>query len=222
MLQSTVHVIERAETPRGELQLQRRGEHYEIISNGTFLMATHNGSSERLLVSAVLEDVPHAKRVVIGGLGVGFSLAEALRVPSAQEVKVIEIEQKIIEWNREHLSSFSMNAFQDRRTNIVHADLLEWIWQDDGRYDAICLDIDNGPEWTVTASNDKLYQSNSLIRLAHMLTSDGALAFWSAAYSAAFQALLENVFCDVRVQTVPQEKGEDDCVYIASRPKENM
>ncbi|HLQ71930.1 MAG TPA: spermine/spermidine synthase, partial [Bacillota bacterium] len=115
-MQPSVNVIERVQTPRGDIQLQRRGDHYEIISNGTFLMATYNGISEELLVSAALEKVPHPKRVVIGGLGVGFSLAKALQFTSVQEVKVIEIEKKIIDWNRTYLSRFSGHALENPRT----------------------------------------------------------------------------------------------------------
>jgi len=218
-LRPTPKVIERIQTPRGELQLQRRGNHYEIISNGTFLMATYNGSSERLLVSAVLNSVPHAKRVIIGGLGVGFSLAEALRYASIQEVKAVEIEEKVIDWNRTYLASFSRNALDDPRTHIVQGDLLKWIWREEGKYDAICLDIDNGPDWTVTDSNNDLYQEKSLDRLAQMLHPKGVVAFWSASHSEDFQQLLGHIFSDVRTKTIPREKGEDDYIYIAANPK---
>lgn len=217
-MDTSVNVIERAQTPRGELQLQRRGNHYEIISNGVFLMATYNGESERLLVNAAVEETPATKRMVIGGLGVGFSLEAALQSSSIQEVKVIEIEPKIVEWNERYLNLLSNNSLQDPRTNIIQADLLEWIWQDEGGYDAICLDIDNGPDWTVTDSNNALYQTGSLVRLAKMLHPQGVVTFWSASHSLAFQRLLKGVFSKVSIKKVPQEKGEDDCIYVAVEP----
>lgn len=80
-------IIERASTPRGEIQLQRRGEFYEIISNGTFLMATYNGESERLLVRRALEQAKAPGKVLIGGLGVGFSLQEALSDPRVRRLR---------------------------------------------------------------------------------------------------------------------------------------
>lgn len=219
-MQPSLQIIERTQTPRGELQLQRRGNDYEIISNGTFLMATYNGKSERLLVSAALEAIPQPKRVVIGGLGVGFSLAEALRHQTIQEVTVIEIEQEIIDWNQAYLSSFSENALEDPRTHIVHDDFLEWLRQEEGPYDAICLDIDNGPDWTVTDSNNALYQKDNLLRLAHLVGSCGVATFWSASHSPDFQRLLEQIFVKVERKTVYRERGEDDCVYIASMQRE--
>lgn len=219
-MQPVVQVIERTQTARGELQLQRRGIDYEIISNGTFLMATYNGKSERLLVNAALEEIPSAKRVVIGGLGVGFSLAEALGYETIEEVTVVEIERKVIEWNQTHLASFSAYGLDDPRTRIIHADLLEWMSKEKGMYDAICLDIDNGPDWTVTDANSRLYRHHSLTRLLHLLSPNGVVAFWSASHSGAFERVLRDIFVHVKRKTVPREKGEDDCVYIASAGKE--
>lgn len=218
-MQPAIEVIERTQTPRGELQLQRRGNHFEIISNGTFLMATYNGESERLLVSAALDAVPQAKHVVIGGLGVGFSLAEALRYQSVQEVSVVEIEEKVIDWNRTHLAPFSSYGLDDSRTRMIQANLLEWISQEKGTYDAICLDIDNGPDWTVTDANSNLYQKDNLIRLAHLLSPYGVVAFWSASHSEEFERMLTDIFVQVKRKTIPREKGEDDCVYVASVAK---
>lgn len=221
-MQPTVQVIERTETPRGELQLQRRGDHYEIVSNGVFLMATYNGKSEKLLVRAALDHLVCPESVVIGGLGVGFSLAEALTYPSVRDVKVVEIEAAIIEWDLGHLAAFSANSLDDSRTQVVQADLLEWMWNDTDTYDAICLDIDNGPDWTVTGSNASLYQTKSLARLAHLLRPGGVVAFWSASHSSAFQNRLEQIFEDVHVERLSREKGADDCIYIAFAGKNHV
>src|SRR5690348_1194766 len=146
-----VVVVERCLTPNGEIQLQRRGINYEIISNGTFLMATYNGESEKLLVKSALEASKDPRKVLIGGLGVGFSLAEALCDPRIEHATVIEIEMKIIEWNRSYLAKFTDQAIDHPKTIMVHADLVLWIFERDierdieNRFDVICLDIDNGP-----------------------------------------------------------------------------
>ncbi|MBY7143548.1 spermine/spermidine synthase [Virgibacillus sp. NKC19-3] len=204
--------------PRGEIQLQQRGNHYEIISNGTFLMATYNGESERLLVSAALKNTVAPRKVLVGGLGVGFSLAEALCHEQVTEVTVIEIEKAIITWNRTYLAAFSNHALEDSRTTIIQADFLEWINAASDKFDVICLDIDNGPDWTVTDSNTKLYQTNTLHLLAGLLSSGGVLAFWSAASSQAFVEKLKKYFEEVQEIPVPQEKGEDDYIYLAKVP----
>ncbi|MBO8173083.1 MAG: spermine/spermidine synthase [Bacillaceae bacterium] len=210
------HIIERAETPRGDLQLQRRGEHYEIISNGTFLMATYNGESERLLVSAALEKAASPTRVLIGGLGAGYSLAEALKDDRVQQATVIEIEQKIIEWNRTHLAPFSGHALDNPRTRILHADILAWITQTEEKFDAICLDIDNGPDWTVTEDNVALYSEKGLQTLTRLLSPEGVLSFWSATSSPDFVTRLGKYFARVETREIPQERGEPDYIFLAA------
>jgi spermidine synthase len=132
-------IIERCKTPRGEVQLQRRGTEYEIISNGTFLMATYYGGSEKLLVKAALDACEsYMCSVLIGGLGVGYSLAEAVGNTRTQQVTVIEIEEKIIDWNRSYLVGFSGNAMDNKKTKIIHADLIQWMSQTQETFDVIC------------------------------------------------------------------------------------
>ncbi|UUI05568.1 spermine/spermidine synthase [Oceanobacillus jeddahense] len=211
-------IIQRVRTPRGDIQLQQRDSHYEIISNGTFLMATYNGDSERLLVSAALKNTTAPKSVLIGGLGVGFSLAEALHHEQITQVTVIEIEEAIITWNRTHLAAFSNHALKDSRTKIIQADFLEWMETAAEKFDVICLDIDNGPDWTVTDSNTELYQMNTLHLLTGLLAFGGVLAFWSAASSQAFVEKLKKSFKEVQEIPVPQEKGEADYIYLAKAP----
>lgn len=210
-----LNVIERVRTPRGGIQLQQRGNHYEVISNGTFLMSTYNGESERLLVSAALENTVDPKNILIGGLGVGFSLAEALRHEQVTSVTVIEFEETMIKWNQTHLAAFSNHALTDSRTQIIQADFLDWIYTRADRFDVICLDIDNGPDWTVTDANTDLYQVNTLHVLAGLLSSNGVLAFWSAASSQSFVEKLKKSFKEVKEIPVPQEKGEADYIYLA-------
>ncbi|HYG57121.1 MAG TPA: spermine/spermidine synthase [Symbiobacteriaceae bacterium] len=208
-------VIERHSTPRGDLQLQRRGENYEIISNGVFLMATYNGESERLLVTAALEAAATPRRVLVGGLGVGFSLAAALADPRVEHVTVVEIEEPLIDWNRRFLAPFSGNALSDPRTRVVHGDLLEWITATEERFDAICLDIDNGPTWTVTDENQGLYDDRRILAVRGLLAPGGAVAYWSAQQEPAFAERLARHFAEVRELPVEQARGVPDYVYIA-------
>lgn len=209
-------VLDRYESPRGTLQLQRRGEHYEIISNGIFLMATYNGESERLLVTAALDAAATPRRVLIGGLGVGFSLAAALAYPGVQQVTVVEIEERLIEWNRGPLAPFSGNAIADPRTRVVNADLVAWLQTAEGPFDAICLDFDNGPDWTVTDANQSLYNDRNLTAVARLLAPGGQVAWWSALQAPQFATRLAHHFGHVEELTVEQVRGEPDYVYLAS------
>ncbi|MET3684120.1 spermidine synthase [Alkalibacillus flavidus] len=210
-------IIERTTTNHGELQLQQRGFEYEVISNGTFLMATYNGESERELVRSPLNLLTGDKRVLIGGLGVGFSLHEAISDESVSQVDIIEIEETIIHWNKDYLAPLTNHAIFDDRTRIIHADLTQWIYHTDNTYDAICLDIDNGPDWTVYDDNQSLYQPKALSTLHERLNQYGVIAFWSAHESDHFYTQLTHYFNHVQTVFIPQPKGADDVIYLAQK-----
>jgi spermidine synthase len=207
-------VVDRVTSGRGEIVLRRCGRHHEIISNGVFLMDTRGGSSERLLVSAALAAVPPSRPVdlLIGGLGVGFSLDEAVGSARPASITVVEIEPAVIGWHRDHLDA---GALDDPRVRIVRADLLAFLASAGDSFDAICLDIDNGPEWTVTDHNRDLYGADGLALVRRRLRPGGVLAVWSAAESAGFAALLRAAFADVAVLPVPVPRGVPDVVYVA-------
>jgi spermidine synthase len=212
-------VVERAAGTGGELVLRRAGADYEIISNGVFLMDTRNGESERLLVRAAVQDLDAPVRLLIGGLGVGFSLAEALTLPAVTHVTVIEREPAVIAWHAAHLRPWSGGALGDPRVTVRRADLLDAVADPaTGPFDALCLDIDNGPDWTVTPGNARLYAPAGLDLLARLLTPRGVLAVWSANAAPAFEALLRGRFARVEARPVPVPRGEPDVVYLASRP----
>jgi len=222
-------VVERVLSANGELVLRRAGDHHEIIHNGVFLMDTRGGASERLLVRAALAACGRRPaRLLIGGLGVGFSLDEALRSPDVAEVTVVELEQAIIDWHATHLRAHAEGALLDPRTRVIAADLVDWLRGEDagrsdpcrsdaGRFDAVCLDIDNGPDWTVTEGNAALYGDEGLALVERRLVPGGALAIWSAMAAPAFEARLRRRFTGVRVELVEVPRGEPDHVYVATR-----
>jgi spermidine synthase len=211
-------VVDRVVTERGEIVLRRRGDDYEIISNGVFLMDTRAGESERLLVRAALERAGRPASVLIGGLGVGFSLAEALRSPHTRTVTVVEREPAVVGWHATHLRPFSAGALDDPRVRLVRADLLAWLRATAEAYDVVCLDIDNGPHWTVTEDNAALYGPAGLDLLAGLLRPRGVLAVWSAGAAPGFAKVLRERFTDVSELAVPVPRGEPDVVYLASSP----
>jgi spermidine synthase len=209
-------VVHRAEGGTGgELVLRQVGDDYEVISNGVFLMDTRNGESERLLVRATLDHLPGdaPTRMLIGGLGVGFSLAEALRSPGVT-VTVVELEPAVIGWHATHLAPFSEGALEDPRVTVERADLVAFLRGTRERYDAICLDIDNGPDWIVTPGNADLYGLGGLDLLAGRLAPGGVLAVWSAGAAPAFEDRLRARFTGVEVREVAVPRGEPDVVYL--------
>ncbi|MFD5076428.1 spermidine synthase [Streptomyces sp. NPDC058371] len=214
-------VIDRREGPYGEVVLRRHGALLQIIANGCFLMDTSDGRSERLLIDAARDALDGRARpsVLIGGLGVGFSLAHAAADDRWGRITVVEREPAIIDWHREGpLSALSAPALADPRTEIVEADLVAYVNETSATYDALCLDIDNGPGWTVTEGNGGLYSRAGLTGCARLLRPGGVLAVWSAQPSPEFEGTLRNAgFQRVRTEEIPVARGVPDVVHLAVR-----
>ncbi|MEU3285047.1 spermidine synthase [Streptomyces longwoodensis] len=218
----TPRVLDRRTGPHGEVVLRRHGEVLQIIANGCFLMDTSDGRSERLLVDAALaalDDRP-APHVLIGGLGVGFSLAHAAAEPRWGRITVVERERAVIDWHRGGpLGAVSRDALADPRVTVAEADLVAYLHETSDTFDALCLDIDNGPGWTVTEDNDGLYAPAGLASCARVLRPGGVLAVWSAQPSPEFEGTLRNAgFPQVRTEEIPVARGVPDVVHLGVRP----
>jgi spermidine synthase len=218
-------LMERREGPYGEVVLRRRGECFEIIANGCFLMDSSDGRSERLLISAALDmlEQPHGASLLIGGLGIGFSLAEASADPRPGQICVVERERAVIDWHTrgtEPLRRFAGTGHDDPRARIVHDDLLQHLRTASERYDAVCLDIDNGPGWTMTDDNRSVYEPAGLTVLERALTGRGVLSVWSSARAPEFTGRLASRFAQVVTMEIPApagRRGQPDLVILASR-----
>ena len=209
-------VLERVSTARGELVLRRREGDLEVISNGVFLMDTRGGRSERALVREALTEHPGARRLLVGGLGVGFSLLEAVGHRELTAVVVVEIEQVLLDWHATHLRDRTGSALADPRVGVVVDDVRDHLAAHPGEYDVVCLDIDNGPDWTVTEANAGLYDAAGLSVCLRALSPGGVLAVWSARPVTAYESLLRANLDDVRAVEIPSyvERGVPDVVYL--------
>jgi spermidine synthase len=211
-------VLERVQTDRGELVLREAAGRFEVISNGVFLMDTSDGRSERLLVdAAVARCATPAPRLLIGGLGVGFSLLRAVAHDQVTAIDVVEIEASIIDWHARHLRHLTGAALADPRVRVIESDILEWLKITTGRYDAICLDTDNGPSWLVFDTNSEVYEAHGLDLAYGCLRPAGVLAVWSASRDRAYEDRLRARFGEVDVLETPQERGVPDVVYVVRR-----
>lgn len=209
--------LARISTPRGELVLRRVGHHFEIISNGVFLMDTRDGRSERLLVEAALRRHGEPRRLLIGGLGVGFSLLAALSDPRVAAVTVVEIEPTLLEWHATFLAQCTQGAIGDPRVSVVLGDVAEHLAASSEGFDVVCLDVDNGPDWTVTTRNDELYDDAGVRLTAGALAPGGVMSVWSAHAVPAYEQRLRRHLDDVVMHDVPVERGTPDVVYVARR-----
>lgn len=199
-------VLGRHATPRGEIQLQQRllsdgSLAFEIISDGVFLMASYNQISERALAHCALEAVKTSPtsdhrvlRVLVGGLGMGFTLQEALS-NDIVSVDVVEISPHIIEWNRTHFAPLNGHVLTDPRVRLIQDDLYTVLCSSPAAaYYAILLDVDNGPSWLAHEDNARLYTLEALERWLAMLMPGGTFTVWAAQPEPRFLQRMQSVF----------------------------
>ena len=192
--------IARAETERGELVLrERRPEDgpavLELRANGVFVMDTIETSTERALASAALRLVDQPRAVVVGGLGLGFTMHEVLADHRVERCAVVEIEESLVTWMRNGTVPHGPALLADQRVHLVVADIaLALTEARPASYDLILLDVDNGPGYLVHARNAALYEPPLLGAARDVLRPGGALAIWSADPAPALAASLDAVF----------------------------
>lgn len=204
----------------GELVLRERAGHYEIISNGVFLMDTRDGSSERLLMRWALDSMTSTtqRRILIAGLGVGWTLSEAQRSKDVAEILVIEWEPDVVTWSETITGALTGGHIDDPRVRCEIDDLVAWLKRPTTEtFDVICLDVDNGPGWTVSPTNRWLYEDGGIAALRERLVVGGVLTVWSAARDPRYERLLHQRFRHVRHRESPARRGEPDVIYLARR-----
>ena len=201
-----------AQVPGGgeELRLYKRGEEFSIRVNGRELMNSRAHGSEDALAELACAKIAdrHRPRVLIGGLGMGYTTAAALRRlgPGAQVV-VAELVPEVVEWNRGSLADLAGNPLQDARVSVREADVAQILKAEQRAYDAILLDVDNGPEGLILKGNDWLYSPNGLNAAYEALTRAGVLAIWSAGPDIAFTKRLRRAGFEVNEVRVRARSG---------------
>ena len=217
-------LIDTAQVPGGgKLELVRHGNDYIIVLDRNELMNTRMSGSEEALATMSIERIanqtnPH---LLIGGYGMGFTLRAALgKLGSHARVTVAEIVPEIIEWARGPMAALTGRCLDDPRVVLVEDDVSWLIGGTDEEYDAILLDVDNGPDGLTRAANDRLYIKKGL-RSAHAaLRPGGVLAVWSAAPDAVFANRLRNsgfTVDEVRVRARSNGKGAHHMIWFAKK-----
>jgi len=173
-------VVERRGGRSGELVLRRRGDDWEVILNGAFLIASVNEASSRALVTAARPFLPDGPlNVLIGGLGMGYALDEALELEMAARVTVAEFEPVIVEWFESYFGERASRLRRDARAQVVAADVTDVLRDSPAAFDLIALDTDNGPAWLVRGENAALYDVAGLALVRGALRPAGVAVFWS-------------------------------------------
>jgi spermidine synthase len=175
-------VVDRAPTPDGaELVLVRRGDEWVIKVDKELLMSSRQHHSEEALAILALERAPHCRTMLIGGLGLGFTLRAALdRLPHHARVTVAELSPQLVAWNRGPLAPLAGRPLDDRRVTVAVGDVFGRINAARGAWDVILLDVDNGPRALCLPGNDRLYGDRGLAACKAALRPGGVLGVWSA------------------------------------------
>ncbi len=201
------------------LTLHRREDDYFIHLDGEELMSTRRSHSEAALAGIALRELGRVERpvILIGGLGLGYTLRAALDgLPAAGRLVVAELFGAVVEWNLKYIDE-SAAALADPRVEVVERDVRSLIATGAGRFDAILLDVDNGPSAWCLESNGRLYGRDGLEAIRRSLRRPGVLAVWSAYADRGFVRLLGQSGFDARTETVRSRgtKGARHTIFLA-------
>ncbi len=215
-------LLDTANVPGGEpLRLFRRGDDFMIVLDRNELMNSRmSGSEEALAVMSCERLGPRgAPHLLIGGYGMGFTLRAALALlPTGAKVTVAELVPEIIDWARGPMATLTAGCLDDLRVGLDMRDVAEVIGEARARYDAILLDVDNGPDGLVRAENDRLYSRTGLAAAKAALVPGGILAVWSAGADSAFsRRLIDAGFTvdEVTVRARANGKGPRHHIWFA-------
>ena len=217
--------LDTAQVPGGaELRLMRRGGDFMITLDRNELMNSRMSGSEEALATMTAERLAGRKgqHWLVGGYGMGFTLRAALAVlGSDARLTVAELVPKIVEWARGPMAGLTGGCLDDPRVTLVQADVALQIAAGRNAYDAILLDVDNGPDGLVRAGNDRLYTREGLAAARAALTPGGVLAVWSAGKDPVFAGRLRKAgFAveEVQVRARSNGKGAKHTIWFAVSP----
>lgn len=205
-----------------ELRLYRRGGEFSIRLPDCELMNSRMHGSEESLAELVCERLARleAPRMLIGGLGMGFTVMAALQnLNGAAQLVVAELVPKVVAWNRDQLAELAGNPLADPRVTVREADVCLVIMEEKRAWDAILLDVDNGPDGLTSGENDRLYGPTGLTAAFCALRPGGLLAVWSVAAAPAFTKRLRQTGFVVEEVTVRArgKRGGRHVIWLARR-----
>jgi spermidine synthase len=217
------HTLAETKTPDGaRLTLVEHDGSYCIRLNGHDLMNSRTSASELLLgqVGCGRLHAVEAPRILIGGLGLGFTLKSVLEhSPSDARIEVVELFPEIIEWNRHHLHQLHGHLLDDSRVEARAEDVFHTLKRGGAEaWDAILLDIDNGPSPMVQKANSRIYDRSGLDLLARSVKVTGRVAIWSAARDVKFEDRMKRAHFSVEAvpaKIYPQAKRDAYTIYLA-------
>jgi spermidine synthase len=208
-----------------ELRLMQRGAEFSMMLGPSELMNSRLSGSEEALATLACKRIEAVKRpqLLIGGLGMGFTLRAALAVLGAEaRIVVAELVPAVIAWARGPMAGLFGDSLDDPRASIRSADVVEVIQSQPSAFDAILLDVDNGPEALIRKANDALYHPKGLKAIRRALRPGGVLAVWSSGPNGSFSRRLRDAGFDVNevgVRATTKRSGAHHVIWFATKPK---
>ncbi len=204
-----------------EFTLDHRGEDWVVRVGSMVLMSSRTHESENALAEQALARTTRPDHVLVGGLGLGFTLRAVLdRVGRQARVTVVELLPEVVAWNREYVGELADHPLRDERSHVVVGDVYETLKRSPAAFDAILLDVDNGPTALSHARNQRLYSRRGVETCLGSLKPAGVLAIWSAGPSARFERMLRDVGSGVEVLYVNAFRtGRARHVLLFARPR---
>lgn len=215
-------VVDRAAAPDGtELELVRRGDEWEVRAGGSTLMSSRTHASEEALAAIAFERSPRARRVLVGGLGLGFTLRATLdRLPQGGRVVLAELAPALVRWNRVHVAALAGRPLDDARVELRVSDVGDVLRASANGYDAILLDVDNGPTALAYAANAWLYSDAGVRASLAALRSGGVLTVWAARPDQGYLRRLGRAGFEASSRTARARpgRGTRHVVFVAVKP----
>ena len=208
-----------------ELRLMRRGSDFSMMLGQNELMNSRLSGSEEALATLACRRIETVERphLLIGGLGMGFTLRAALAVLGADaRITVAELVPAVIDWARGPMAGIFGTSLDDPRASVRPADVIDVIGSHSRAFDAILLDVDNGPEGLVRKANDALYDANGLKAILKALRPAGVLAVWSSGSNPRFSKRLRDAgfeVSEVGVRATTKRSGAHHVIWFAAKPK---
>ena len=207
-----------------ELRLMQRGADFSMMLGQNELMSSRLSGSEEALATLTCRRIEAVKspHLLIGGLGMGFTLRAALAVLGSEaRIMVAELVPAVIVWARGPMADIFGDSLDDPRASIREADVVDVIASHGSAFDAILLDVDNGPEGLIRKANDALYDLKGLKAIRGALRPGGVLAVWSSGPNPLFSKRLRSAGFDVNevaVRATTKRSGARHVIWFATKP----
>jgi spermidine synthase len=205
------------------MKLIRRGDEYIILADGAILMSSRLHGSEEALATLACQRVRTLEQpsVLIGGLGMGFTLRATLDLlPQDATVVVAELVPAVVEWNRGLLGPLAKHPLKDKRVRVETEDVVVTLRSRLGQFDAVLLDVDNGPAAFTASNNARLYDNRGIVAAHAALKTEGVLAVWAAQVDRKFEQRLRDGRFDVQVRRARgrlKEGGPRHTIFLSQK-----